>query len=151
MSLDRAQTWTARSGVKRTTTKTGRQFLFFWDTRNSRYCLEMYLNLARMVYNWHQIDQRTWSHSFTFLRQARNHVLMAGFRVSKNGRFSIRGKSMDDNLYLYNVVLTTKAKDRRLRRSVQENGWATQREGMCSRSFSHLTQIILLSRQWQLS
>ena len=52
---------------------------------------------------------------FTFLRQPRNHMAMAGFSLSKNGRFFIRRKSIDDNLYPYDVVPTTKAKDRRLR------------------------------------
>lgn len=35
-------------------------------------------------------------------------MAMAGFSVSKNGRLL----SVDDNLYLYYVALTTKAKDR---------------------------------------
>ena len=50
-------------------------------------------------------------------------MAMAGFSSSKNGSFFIRGKSIDDNLYLYHVVLTTKAKDRRsrgFRRSAKE-------------------------------
>ena len=34
--------------------------------------------------------------------------------------FVIRGKSIDDNLDSYHVVLTMKAKDRRLRRSAKE-------------------------------
>ena len=38
-----------------------------------------------------------------------------GLFLSKNARFFIFGKSIDDKLYLYHVVLTTKAKDRRLR------------------------------------
>ena len=52
-----------------------------------------------------------------------DHMAMAGFSSSKNGSFFIRGKSIDDNLYLYHVVLTTKAKDRRsrgFRRSASE-------------------------------
>ena len=77
-----------------------------------------------MVCNWRQIlGKRTWSHSFTFLRQARNHMVIAGFSISKNERFVICGKSIDDNLYPYHVVLTTKAKDRRprgFRRSAKE-------------------------------
>ena len=73
-----------------------------------------------MVYNWCQIGKCTWAHSFTFLRQPRKHAAMVGFSVTKNGRFFIREKSMDDNLYSYHVALTTKAKDRQLRRSTKE-------------------------------
>ena len=76
-----------------------------------------------MIYNWRQIGKRTWSHSFTFLRQPRDYMAMAGFSLSKNGRFFICGKSLDDNLYRYHVVLTMKAKDwrpRGFKRSVKE-------------------------------
>ena len=72
-----------------------------------------------MVYNWHQIGRCTWSRLFTFLRQARNHLAMAGFSIRKNGRFFIRGKSIDYNLYPY-VVLTTKAKHQQLRGTAKE-------------------------------
>ena len=47
-------------------------------------------------------------------------MALAGFSVSKNGTFFIRGKDIDNNLYPYHVVLTTKAEDRRLRRSAKE-------------------------------
>ena len=39
----------------------------------------------------------------TFLSQARNHMGMAGFSVSKNGRFFILEKSIDDNLHPYEL------------------------------------------------
>ena len=68
-----------------------------------------------MRYNWRHIGKRTWSHSFKFLRQPRNHMAITGFSLSTYGRFFIRGKSIDDNLYPYHAVLTTKAKDQRLR------------------------------------
>ena len=47
-------------------------------------------------------------------------MAMAGFSVSGNGRFLLCVKSIDDKLYPCHVVLTTKAKDRRLRRSAKE-------------------------------
>ena len=45
----------------------------------------------------------------------------AGFPVSKKWKgFFFRWKNLDYNLYPYHVVLTMKAKDRRLRRGVKE-------------------------------
>ena len=43
-------------------------------------------------------------------------MAMAGFSVSKNGKFFIRGKGLHDNLNLYHVLLTTEAKDRRVKK-----------------------------------
>ena len=77
-----------------------------------------------------------------FLRQARNHMEMVGFSISKNGWFFVCGKSINDNLYPYHVVLTTKPKDRRLRRSAKEKLSYTARR-MCSHAFCHVTQNII--------
>ena len=79
-----------------------------------------------MVYNWSQLGKRTCLITFLHAPEASPEITWRwywGFSLnkkSKTGRFFICGKSLDDNLYPYHVVLTTKAKDWRLRRSVKE-------------------------------
>ena len=75
-------------------------------------------------------------------------MAMAGFSVSGNGRLFIRVKSIDDKLYPYHV-LTTKAKDRRLRTSAEEKLSYTARSNVLTCVF-HVTQNTFLSRQRQL-
>ena len=88
------------------TTETGR---LFFPRRTKQ------LPLARKANVLGHVRKRTWAHSFTFLRQPRNHMAITAFSLSKNGRFFIRGKCIDNNLYTYHAVLTTKAKNTRLR------------------------------------
>ena len=57
---------------------------------------------------------------------------------------------MDDNLYPYVVVLTTKAKDRRLKRSVKEKLSTVQRNVLTSVLAHDTDKNILLSPQGQL-
>ena len=119
---------------------------FFWRCTKQLLLLRNITILIKPA--WSITDAKygrcTWSHLFRFLRQARNHMVMAGFSIRKNGRFFICGKRIDYNLYPY-VVLTTKAKHRQLRRLAWRKNWATQHEGMCSHAFCHVTQNILLS------